>query len=194
MGEYHNSYCSYRLGGDEMALVGQIIGIGVMTGALWMSFRPTIKEKHKKDVGVKGATPIYADEKGAQLLVAETYNLHGKPDFIFETWCLKRYIPLEIKSGRLKEDEEPHPGDLYQLVAYFLIIEEVYGKKPPYGKLVYANKTFTVRNTARLRRELKAILKQMRGMLKGECMPGAEPTFMKCKNCVCQRTVCEFQE
>ena len=184
----------YDLGGDKMSLVGQIVGIGLMTSVPWISFRPTIKEKHKKDIGVRGASPIYADEKGAKLLVAPEYNLQGKPDYIFETWCLKRYSPLEIKSGRLKEDEEPHPGDLYQLVAYFLIIEEIYGKRPPYGKLVYANKTFTIRNTARLRRELKEILKQMRGMLTGESMPLAEPNFMKCKNCVCQRTVCEFQE
>lgn len=182
------------MGGDEMALIGQFIGISFMTAILWLGLRPTITEKHKKEVGVRGASPIYADEKGAKLLVAPTYDLHGKPDYIFETWCLKRYIPLEIKSGRLKEDEEPHPGDIYQLVAYFLIIEDVYGKRPPYGKLVYANKTFKVRNTAKLRRELKSILKQMRGMLQGTCKVSANPSFATCKHCICQRTVCEFQE
>ena len=182
------------LGGDAKMLVTQFVGIGCATYVLWHCFKPTITEKPRKELGVRGASPIYADEKGAKLLVAPNYDLQGKPDFIFETWCLRRYIPLEIKSGRLKPDEEPHLGDIYQVIAYFLIIEEVYGKRPPYGKLVYANKTFTIRNTPRLRRELKKILKEMRSMLKAQHQPKVTPSFVKCKNCVCQRTVCEFQK
>ena len=87
------------------------------------------------------------------MLVADKWNLQGKPDMIFETWILRRLIPLEIKSGWLK-DKSPHLGDLYQLVVYFLLIEAVYGKKSPYGKLVYANKTFKIRNTRKLRKKV----------------------------------------
>ncbi len=173
----------------------QIIEIGVLlafTFVLWLGFRPTIKMKERREIGVKRANPIYKDEKGTKLLRAEDLGLQGKPDFIFETWLGKRYIPLEIKSGRLTEDE-PHLGDMYQLVAYFLIIEEVYGKRPPYGKLVYANKTFTIRNTARLRRELHQTMKQMRWMLEERYTPVATPDFIKCKHCICKDTVCEWQ-
>lgn len=165
--------------------------LGLITLCLWFFLRPALTVKDKKELGVKHASPIYADEKGAKMLQAPTLMLKGKPDFIFETWLLKRYIPLEIKSGKLK-DEMPHLGDLYQLVAYFLIIEEAYGKRPPYGKLVYANKTFKVRNTARLRRQVKAVIKEMRQMLEEDVMPCASPDFMKCKNCVCKDTVCEW--
>lgn len=173
----------------------QLIEISLLVGLtllLWLGLRPTMRVKDRREVGVKGATAIYADEKGTKLLVAEHLELQGKPDFIFETWLLKRYIPLEIKSGKLTE-EEPHPGDVYQLVAYFLIIEEVYGKRPPYGKLVYANKTFTIRNTAKLRGNLHRTMKQMRQMLEGDYAPVATPDFMKCKHCVCKDTVCEWQ-
>ena len=168
----------------------QIIEISLLlsfTLFLWLGFRPTISVKDRREIGVKRASAIYKDEKGTKLLVAERLALQGKPDFIFETWLLRRYIPLEIKSGKLTEDQ-PHLGDVYQLVAYFLIIEEVYGKRPPYGKLVYANKTFTIRNTARLRANLKRTMKQMREMLEEEYKPIATPDFMKCKH-----TVCEWQ-
>lgn len=164
----------------------------VFTLVLWLGFRPTIKVKERREIGVKRATAIYKDEKGTKLLVAERLALQGKPDFIFETWIRKRYIPLEIKSGKLTDDQ-PHLGDMYQLVAYFLIIEEVYGKRPPYGKLVYANKTFTIRNTARLRTNLHHTMKQMRLMLEERYTPAATPDFMKCKHCVCKDTVCEWQ-
>ena len=173
----------------------QIIEISLLlcfTLLLWLGFRPTISVKDRKEIGVKRASAIYKDEKGTKLLVAERLALQGKPDFIFETWLLKRYIPLEIKSGKLTE-EQPHLGDVYQLVAYFLIIEEVYGKRPPYGKLVYANKTFTIRNTAKLRANLKRTMKQMRQMLEGDYKPIATPDFMKCKHCICKDTVCEWQ-
>lgn len=176
-----------------MVFITQMLILALITFALWLGFRPRIKVKDKKEIGVRGAVPIYADEKGAKLLVAPRYELQGKPDFIFETHFFKHYVPLEIKSGKLKEDE-PHSGDLYQLAAYFLIIEEVYGKRPPYGKLVYANKTFTIRNTVKIRREIKNILYEMRLMLQEAQMPGADPSFAKCKNCICKDTVCEFYE
>lgn len=155
-------------------------------------FRPTITKKNKQTLGVPLATPIYSDEKGTKLLVAPKVDLQGKPDYIFKTWFRRKYIPLEIKSGMLKEDY-PHEGDLMQLIAYFLIIEEVYGKKPPYGKLVYKNKTFKIRNTLALRMTLKRILRQMRGMLKENVNVCSEPSYIKCKNCICQYTVCEVR-
>lgn len=153
--------------------------------------RPTILCYPKRHSGVKFATPIYKDEKGVKLLVAENLGLQGKPDYIFQRWITGSYIPLEIKSGHLKEDE-PHEGDLFQLVTYFLLIEEVYGKRPPYGKLVYANKTFKVRNTFRLRKELERTIQRMRNLLEtGHCKE-AEPSFAKCRHCMCRMTVCEY--
>ena len=142
--------------------------------------------------GVFGAYIIYSDQGQNKLLVSEKYDLQGKPDYIFKTRLTRKYIPVEIKSTQLKEDEEyPHEGDLMQLVAYFLIIEDVYNRRPRYGRLIYKNRMFIVKNTRKLRRQLKNYLREMRKMLetgKGE----AFPSFPKCRNCVCQGTVCEW--
>lgn len=147
----------------------------------------------KPQSGQPFASIFYTDESGGKLLTATSYGLQGKPDYIFKTWFLGRLIPFEIKSGMNKEDE-PHLGDMMQLAAYFLIVEEVYGKKPPYGKLVYKNKTFKIRNTAKIRRQVKMTLREMRQMLEGDLHSEADPSFMKCKNCVCQKTVCSWYD
>lgn len=173
-----------------LAAIETSLLLGV-TLLLWRFFRPTITVKDKKELGVSRASMIYSDEKGTKMLYAENILLQGKPDMIFETWLLKQLIPLEIKSGKLKE-EMPHLGDIYQLGAYFLIIEETYGKRPPYGKLVYANKTFQIRNTKKLRKSVLKAMEEMREMLEDKYEPKPSPDFMKCKHCVCRETVCEW--
>lgn len=170
-------------------LVGSIMGSCLLI--LAYCFRPTIRCIQRKQLGVSRASAIYLDKKGVKMLIDEPLGLQGKPDMIFETWILKRYIPLEIKSGKLK-DNVPHEGDLYQLVAYFILIEHVYGKKPPYGKLVYANKTFKVRNTAKLRKKVLAIMNQMREMLDEKIDIQIKAEYAKCRHCVCKDTVCEW--
>ncbi len=174
-----------------MAYVALGFLVMLLISLTYRCLRPTIKVKNKKEIGVNGASLIYTDEKGCKMLVAEKWNLQGKPDMIFETWILRQLIPLEIKSGWLK-DKSPHLGDLYQLVVYFLLIEAVYGKRPPYGKLVYANKTFKIRNTRKLRKKVLQIISNMRKMLEGQLKPKAEPDYMKCKHCVCKGTVCKW--
>lgn len=178
---------------NQMVYIGQcILLIGIILGG-WGLLRPTIRVKNKKEIGVKRASSIYSDEKGTKMLIAQDLGLQGKPDMIFETWILRSYIPLEIKSGKLKEDM-PHQGDLYQLVIYFILIEAVYGKKPPYGKLVYANKTFKIRNTVKLRKMALKTVEEMRAMLKNECEVEVTPDYTKCRHCVCRETVCEWIE
>lgn len=167
--------------------------LGSIFLVLLVGFRPTISMKNRAVTGLGFARLIYTDEKGCKLLVSERYNLQGKPDYIFKSFVLGRYIPFEIKSTHLKA-EEPHEGDLMQLVAYFLLIEEVYGKKPPYGKLVYANKTFKVRNTLKLRMALKDYLRQMNEMLNRRKEIRCTKSYIKCRNCICNETVCKCKE
>lgn len=176
-----------------MVYVIQVLLGMICIGYIGHCLRPTIKVKNKRELGIKRANLIYADEKGTKLLVAEALGLQGKPDMIFQTWILRQLIPLEIKSGRLK-DERPHLGDLYQLVVYFLLVESAYGRRPPYGKLVYANKTFKIRNTRKLRRKVFQTVSNMREMLEGQLELKAEPEYMKCKHCICKGTVCKWNK
>ena len=155
--------------------------------------QPAIKTKKPK-LGVFGAQVIYSDETGGKLLISEKYDLQGKPDYVFQTLFWGSYIPVELKSTKLKEEQLlPNQGDLMQLAAYFLIVEDSYGRRAKHGRLIYKNRMFIIKNTRRLRRELKSYLKEMRKMIqtgKGE----ADPSFPKCRNCVCRGTVCTWNE
>ena len=100
-------------------------------------------------------------------------------------------MPVELKSGRIGDAPEPHRGDYLQLAAYFLLLEDVYGKRPRFGRLVYADYMFEIRNTAGVRREVLRTMAEMRQMLEtGEGR--AECSFIHCRHCVCNGTVCEF--
>ena len=132
---------------------------------------------------------IYADGKGGKMLRCEKHNLRGKPDYIFRNIITGRFVPMELKSGQV--DDAPHHGDLMQLAAYFLIIEDAMGVAPKKGYLRYKNAMFKVKNTVRLRKALLNVVADMRKMLvTGEGQ--ANPSFVNCRYCVAKDTVCEF--
>lgn len=174
-----------------MEQITNFLILGFLIILLIYIFRPIITCKQKKQIGIPFSKVIYMDKKGVKMLIDNEIGLRGKPDMIFRTWILRRYIPLELKSGYIKENY-PHQGDVYQLVAYFILIERLYGHKPPYGKLVYANKTFKIRNTLKYRREVFAIMNQMRDMLEKDITITIKPTYAKCRSCNCKDTVCKW--
>jgi len=131
---------------------------------------------------------IYEDGRGGKLLHSPKYNLRGKPDFIFKNILTGGLVPMELKSG--EADGAPRRGDIMQLAAYFLIIEDTMNKRPRKGYLRYKNAKFKVRNTSRLRKELLDVVQDMRKMLAtGEGR--ANPSFAHCRHCVARYTVCE---
>ena len=161
--------------------------------------KPTKLEPKLPDKGYK---VIYSDQKQVELigegveygkvLRNEELDISGKPDYIFQHKNGEMLI-AELKSGDISKKDEPYFGDLMQLAAYFAIAEEHYGERPTYGFIVYNDYMFRVANTRKLRRTLKGVLKDMRDMLKdGEAHPAS--SFVKCRNCMCNGTVCEYAE
>ncbi|MDO4531947.1 MAG: CRISPR-associated protein Cas4 [Bacillota bacterium] len=178
--------------------------LGVLCLLLLLLFfrhsRPSIQKLTARD-DVRGYGLIYADQKQGKkheedfgkLLYSAKYDLQGKPDYVFQSPVLKRIVPVELKSGDIDEEELPHHGDLLQLGAYFLILEDVYGQKPPFGRIVYRDYMFEIRNTAKIRNEVLDTMKEMREMLEYG-VGKAKPSFATCRPCVCNGTVCEFSE
>lgn len=166
-------------------------------------FRP--KENYKKlkpKLPGKAYKLFYTDEKGAEhkdgviyskLLHSKKYDISGKPDYIFIKKNDDMLLPIELKSGNIGKLLEPRQGDLMQLCAYFLIIEDVYYIRPTEGRIIYKDAMFIVKNTKKLRRRVKSVLQDMREMLvTGE--QEANSSFVSCKHCVCRDTVCEYCE
>ena len=130
---------------------------------------------------------IYSDGK---ILTSQTHALRGRPDFIYENVLTRRLAPMELKSGIIG-DAPPHYGDVMQLAAYFLIVEDAMGKRPRRGFLRYRDAMFVVKNSARRRKEVLAVMADMRHMLESG-VGEANPSFVHCRYCIARDSVCEF--
>jgi len=143
-----------------------------------------------------GWSVIYSDTKNKRankktsgiLLKSQRYNLQGKPDYIYKKG--NNYVPVELKSADADKNGVPRDGDVMQLAAYFVIINEAYKTNVRYGYIVYCDCAFRVRSTRKLRRELFKTTAAMRRMLETGA-GAAEPNFIKCKKCICRGTVCD---
>ena len=179
-----------------------IIAIAGLLGLLLLlkKGKPKIQKLTARD-DVRGYALVYADQKQGKkheedfgkLLYSAKYELQGKPDYVFQSPILKKIVLVELKSGSIGEEELPHHGDLLQLGAYFLILEDVYGQKPPFGRIVYQDYMFEIKNTAKVRNEVLSTMKEMRDMLQYG-VGKAKPSFATCRPCVCNGTVCQFSE
>lgn len=180
-----------------------VIGVGLLLLALLLCKAAGHRQFRKlpaRDT-VAGYALLYADQKQegkgtedfGKLLYSERYDLQGKPDYVFRSRFLGRLVPVELKSGSIGEEDLPHYGDYLQLAAYFLILEDVYKKRPAFGRLVYQDYMFEIRNTRKVRRDVFRTMKEMQEMLRyGVGKPNC--SFAHCRPCICNGTVCEFSE
>ncbi|MBE6011656.1 MAG: CRISPR-associated protein Cas4 [Lachnospiraceae bacterium] len=159
-----------------------------------------VKKKKIKFPG-SGYRLFYSDEKNtprkenviySKLLKSEKYGLQGKPDYIFSK--RGKLLPVELKSGTIGEEPLPRFGDLLQLAAYFIIIEECFDTHPPYGEIIYSDYMFKIKNTKKIRKELLDTVEGMRLMLTEGPMDEPSCEYVKCRHCLCRGTVCEYCE
>jgi CRISPR-associated exonuclease Cas4 len=118
--------------------------------------------------GLPWAPVVYHDADAwtpERPLVARRIGLVGKPDYLIQ--MRGRLIPVEVKPGR--NAAHPYESDLMQLAAYCVLIEETTGVAPPYGLLRYAERTFRLSYTARVREEVLTLLDEMRNALDNDC-------------------------
>lgn len=112
-------------------------------------------------------------------LLARRIGLVGKPDYLVE--LRGRMIPVEVKPGR--RAPRPYESDLMQLAAYCALVEETSGVAPPYGLLRYAERTFRLDYTPRVREELLALLDEMRTVLAEDDCARSHDDAHRCTGC-----------
>ena len=179
--------------------IGAAAGLAALLFWVWRSSRAIcVREKVRK--GYPGWRLIYSDERGrarrgvarSKLLRGAESGLTGKPDMIYRRVLGRGLMPVELKSGSIKEGTAPHDGDLFQLAAYFMLIEETFGVRPRCGRIVYADAAFRVRNTRALRARLADMLARMRRMIyEGTDAETPNASYAACRYCMCKQTVCE---
>ena len=89
-------------------------------------------------------------------LFSERQRLIGRPDRVVRQG--EHFIPEEWKSSKRVSH-----GHRLQIAAYFLLIEEEFGVRPPFGVVVLGDgRRVKVKNTERLRSEVLSIAEEIR--------------------------------
>ncbi len=120
-------------------------------------------------------------------LVSKTLHLKGRPDRLERIWG--RVIPVEKKSSKTLQDS--HRA---QVLVYCLLVEEVFGLRPPYGIVVLGTgRRVRVWNTNAAREKIFQAVRVMRKALSDENFsPMATPSPGKCSACFA-REQCRFR-
>lgn len=121
-----------------------------------------------------------------QPLLSRRYRLSGRPDYIVADGA--DLIPVEVKSARAPA--RPYVSHILQLAAYCLLIAETSGRRPPYGILRYADRTFQIPYTRELEEQLLDVLERMREDLAAGDAPRRHQDRRRCAACG-YRDVCE---
>lgn len=133
--------------------------------------------------GLPQGRVVYSDTGGwdrlDRPLFSQEFALTGKPDYLVADGA--DIIPVEVKSGRAPT--QPYTSHLLQLAAYCLLVEECYGRQPPYGIVKYADRTFEVDYTLELEEELLATLEDMRADLVEGDAPRDHDDVRRCRAC-----------
>ncbi len=162
-----------------LALILALVGVAVLV----------CSRRERLSAGLPKGRLVYSDtgvwQRCVRPLFSPRHQLAGKPDYLVEEQG--RVIPVEVKPGRTAP--EPYEGDVLQLAAYCLLVEEQYGRRPSCGYLKYSQGVFRIEYTKNLRRQLLARLDVMRRDLEAsDVLPNhAEP--QRCLGCG-HREVC----
>jgi CRISPR-associated exonuclease Cas4 len=152
-----------------------LLALGLLL--LWLARR------ERAGTGLPQGRVVYTDTGGWGRLERPLFSrellLTGKPDYLVADG--NDVIPVEVKSRHAPT--QPYPSHLLQLAAYCLLVEECYGRRPPYGIIKYADRAFEVDYTPELEDELLATVDDMRGDLADGNAPRSHDDPHRCQVC-----------
>jgi CRISPR-associated exonuclease Cas4 len=141
-----------------------VLAIAALLGG-WLALRRATRTRHA--AGLPPGRVVYADtgdwRSPDKPFFSAKYGLTGKPDYVVETRA--GLIPIEVKSR--PAPSEPYDSHIWQLAAYCLLVEEFENQTPAYGIISYADAALEIDYTTAMRRELLAILDEMRRASRG---------------------------
>lgn len=178
----------------ESALLSQILQIIALSWLIGASFFLYSSLKHieiarnkRNTHSVRDGSIEFIDDQRIRPKMFEStkYGLRGRPDYVVLEG--EYHIPVEIKTGRTPRG--PLFSHILQTAAYCILLEEEYGKSPPYGILKYGETEHEIDYTGDLRQLVLNKLREMREAIdKGEAHRN-HSREMKCARCS-RRNVC----
>lgn len=168
--------------GPMVALALLLLLMGV--ALLWLARR--LRARSGLPTGRVVAADVGPGRRWEHPLFSRRYGLTGRPDYIVANGA--DLIPVEVKSARAPA--RPYASHVLQLAAYCLLVAETSGRRPPYGILRYADRTFQIPYTPELEAQLLDILEEMREDLAAGDAPRRHRDLRRCAVCG-YREVCD---
>jgi len=110
---------------------------------------------------------VYVDSAAEKpkLFVSKKHGLSGRPDAVVMDG--EHHIPVELKTGRVPRG--PLFSHILQVATYCFLLEEEYGKPPPYGIIRYGETSFEIEYNEDQKKLVLQKLAEMRtAITKGE--------------------------
>jgi CRISPR-associated exonuclease Cas4 len=128
---------------------------------------------------------VYSDNEALQELPKPLYdralNLVGKPDYVI-TLKDGSIVPVEFKSQ--SAPSTPYDSHILQLSAYCYLCEKSFSRRPAYGLIRYADKTFQLDYEEGREKELFDLIAEMRRCeTLGEAPARSHNQTSRCRGC-----------
>ena len=124
---------------------------------------------------------VYSDNGAVdEVLVSHRYGLAGKPDYISREG--EELIPVERKS-RSVSATGAYEGEILQLAAYCLLVEERFGKPVRSGKILYQNRSLEVPFDDQLRARLLDAIAELKSADLMSDVPRSHNSPARCRGC-----------
>jgi len=157
-----------------------------LVGASWFLYRAmksleiaaSVREKHR--IGDRELRYVDSQTEKPKMFVSRRHGITGRPDAVLLAGDL--HVPVEVKTGRTPRG--PLFSHILQVAAYCLLMEEDFGKAPPYGIIRYEGASHEIEYNEDLKRlvlgkaeEMRAALARGGGVHRNHNRPG------KCAGC-----------
>jgi CRISPR-associated exonuclease Cas4 len=139
--------------------------------------------------GLPAGELVYLDVASEQpsVLVSRRYGLKGKPDALVRI-SSGDVIPVERKKTRAPK--RPYAGDLIQAAAYCVLVEEQYGRTPPFMRIQYTDRHFDEPYTIERKQWVLRTCQEIRQARQSGACDRSHAIPAKCRNCG-QRANCD---
>jgi CRISPR-associated exonuclease Cas4 len=166
--------------GRQMTMLPLLIAACLFLAAVFLLVRARAQRRLG---GLPEGHLIYIDDvaRDCPVLVSRRYGLKGKPDAVVRTET-GDLIPVERKKTRAPRNR-PYDGDLIQATAYCVLVEEAFGRVPPFMRIQYADHWFDEPYTPQRKQWVLKTCERVRGARRQKDCRRSHEIPAKCRNC-----------
>jgi CRISPR-associated exonuclease Cas4 len=116
----------------------------------------------------------------AEPITSHRLRMSGKPDYVYS--MPDQAVPIEVKRHRAGRFG-PRDRDVIQLLAYCVLIEDVWGVAVMHGLIEYADRRFTVPYGPEQRRQVLELAEEIRRDRRAADVARSHHEAWKCRRC-----------